>query len=138
VHSGFDGHQCRLAFDMPANKRLQPTALVVVSRACQVQYAGWSDSRMFRCALFVVATLVLLSAACVQLGQDLPAPPAIRTDPPSPPGTADISNRAFSKPLSVAGGIRHFRRRYAHPRLLRLHSCGWGRRRFLGDRGHPR
>jgi hypothetical protein len=68
---------------------LQPTASATLSMT------------MFRFAAFFVATAIALSAGCAQPSSDLPRPPAIRTDPPLPPGASDISNRPFAKPPSV-------------------------------------
>jgi hypothetical protein len=57
---------------------------------------------MRRFAPLLVATVIAFSAGCVQSSSDVPKPPAIRTDPPLPPGASDISNRPFAKPPSVA------------------------------------
>lgn len=50
----------------------------------------------------LIAMMSTMSSGCGPSGADLPAPPALRNDPPLPPGTADISNRSFTRPLSVA------------------------------------
>lgn len=57
---------------------------------------------MSRFVALFFATLVAFSAGCRQSGTDLPAPPAIRTDAPPPPGASDIANHTFARPLSVA------------------------------------
>jgi hypothetical protein len=76
-------------------------ALLLIS-LLQVRRAISADTPMFRFAPFVVAAVIAFSAGCAQPSSELPLPPAIRTDPPLPPGASDISNRPFAKPLSVA------------------------------------